>query len=47
MDGRMFEGFFESWWTLTKVFVVFAILGIWKAVEIIVWAFSHLSITIN
>jgi hypothetical protein len=47
MYGRIFEGFFESWWTLTKVLAVFAVLGFWKAVELIVWAFSHLSITIN
>ena len=41
--GRAIDG----WWMLTKILAVFALLGVWKLIEIIVWAFSHLSITIN
>lgn len=37
----------SGWWALTKILAVFALLGVWKAIELIIWAFSHLSITIN
>jgi len=38
----MFEGVFESWIKITIFLFVFAILGLWKFIEIIIWLCKHI-----
>jgi hypothetical protein len=41
MDGKMFEGL----GTLIVLLMVFGVFGIWKLIEIIIWLFTHVSIS--
>jgi hypothetical protein len=41
MDGKMFEGL----GTFIVLLMVFGVFGIWKLIEIIIWLFTHVSIS--
>jgi len=41
MDGRMCEGL----GTFIVLLMVFGVFGIWKVIEIIIWLFTHVSIS--
>lgn len=43
----MFEGIGKLINTLLILFVIFVPFGLWKVVELIIWAFSHVNVSIN
>lgn len=47
MDSRMFDGIGNLIITLCVLCIVFVPLGLWKAIEIIIWLYHHLSIDIK
>jgi hypothetical protein len=47
MDGSAYSRMLDGWATAFIVLVCLAPLGLWKLVEIVVWAFRHLRVVVQ
>ena len=47
MDGSMFDGVGQAITVMMLMLLVSVPLGIWKAVEIIIWLFRNVSISLG
>jgi hypothetical protein len=37
----------DGWWFITKILSVLSVLGLWKLVDIIIWLFKYVNISIG
>ena len=47
MDGSMFGGIDVVFKTMFVLLIVFVPLGMWKAIEIIIWLFNNVNVTVG
>lgn len=47
MDGSGFVDLFNAWLWAGIALLILAPFGIWKIVEIVVWLFQHVEISVN